>query len=95
MPVSQYRNKMAIFEKIAWDIFSLRTSHIFFILCLTDWGIFETRFKTAHNLKTIMLRDAPVTSVLAVLSGQVKEVELYLHEKVLFGKVHLLICMQL
>ena len=28
MSVSQYSNKMAIFEKIDWDTFSLRTSHI-------------------------------------------------------------------
>ena len=50
-------------------------SAIFFILCLTDWEIFESKFKTPHNLKTIALRHAPVDSVLAALSGRVEEVD--------------------
>ena len=51
---------------------------LFLILCLTDWGIFESRFNDPHNLKTIALEDAPVDTVLAVLSGRVEEVELNL-----------------
>ena len=51
-------------------------SAIFLILCLTDWGIFESSFKSPHNLKAIVLRNAPVDTVLAVLSGRVEEVEL-------------------
>ena len=49
---------------------------LFLILCLTDWGIFDSRFNTPHNLKAITLRDAPVDTVLTVLSGRVEEVEL-------------------
>ena len=52
-------------------------SAIFLILCLTDWGIFERSFKTSHNLKAIKLWDAPLDTVLAVLSGRVEDVELY------------------
>ena len=48
-------------------------------LDLTDWGIFESSFKTPHNLKAITLRNAPVDTVLAVLSGRVEEVDLGLH----------------
>ena len=51
-------------------------SAIFLILCLTDWEIFERSFKTSHNLKAIKLCDAPVDTVLAVLSGRVEEVVL-------------------
>ena len=43
---------------------------------LTDWGIFESSFKSPHNLKAIVLWGAPVDTVLAVLSGRVEEVEL-------------------
>ena len=52
------------------------TSVIFLRLCLTDWGIFESSLKSHHNLKAIELRDAPVDTVLAVLSGRIEEVEL-------------------
>ena len=45
-------------------------------MCLTDWELFESRFKSPHNLKAIVLGDAPVDTVLAVLSGRVEEVEL-------------------
>ena len=65
-------------------------SAIFLILCLTDWEIFENSFKTPHNLKAITLRNAPVDTVLSVLPGRVEEVEI-----LLFGRVRLLICMQL
>ena len=51
-------------------------SAIFLILCLTDWELFEGSFKSPHNLKSIGLWDAPVDTVLAVLSGRVEEVEL-------------------
>ena len=53
-------------------------SAIFLILCLTDWGIFESRFnlKLPHNLKAIVLRDAPVDTVMTVLSIRVEEVEI-------------------
>ena len=53
-------------------------SDIFLILCLADWRIFESRFNSPHNLKAIVLRDAPVDTVLAVLSGRVEEVELFI-----------------
>ena len=55
---------------------------IFSILSFTDWEIFESSFKTPHNLKAIALRDAPVDTVLVMLSGSVKEVELELHGRV-------------
>ena len=49
MPVSQYRNKMAIFEKIAWDTFSLHTSHI--LICISDERyIPEVEMKTIEGL---------------------------------------------
>ena len=56
-------------------------SAIFLFLCLTDWKIFERSFKTSHNLKTIKLSDAPLDTVLAVLSGRVEEV-FYFQSKV-------------
>ena len=46
------------------------------IVCLTDWGIFESSFKSPHNLKAIVLSDAPEDTVLAVLSGRVEDVKL-------------------
>ena len=45
-------------------------------MCLTDWGIFERSFQSPHKLKAIVLRNAPVDTVLAVLSGRIEEVEL-------------------
>ena len=53
-------------------------SAIFLIFCFTDWGIFESRFKSPHNLKFIALGDAPVDTILPVLSGRVEEVELFI-----------------
>ena len=50
-------------------------SAIFLLLCLTDWEVFESRFNTPHNLRTIALGNAPVDTVLTVLSGRVEEVE--------------------
>ena len=48
----------------------------FLILCLSDWKKFESSFKSPHNLKGIELENAPVDTVLAVLSGRVEEVQL-------------------
>ena len=53
-------------------------SAIFIILCLTDWEIFESSFKSPHILKAIVLCDAPGDTVLTVLSGRIEEVELYI-----------------
>ena len=40
MSVSQYSNKMAIFEKIDWDTFSLRTSHMWiYVPCFTGYKL--------------------------------------------------------
>ena len=52
------------------------------ILCFADWEIFESSFKTPHNLKAITLRNAPVDTLLAVLSGSFEEVVFEMHGRV-------------
>ena len=47
-----------------------------YFFCLTDWEIFESRFNAPHNLRAIALGDAPLDTVLTVLSGRNEEVEL-------------------